>query len=215
MGYSDLIDTGISGPVNENQRRQIDRIRASARHLLQIIEEILSFARLESGGLEVDFEQTTVGTLADEAAVITEPVATGKGLAMKLSLPEQDHALITDPPKVRQVLVNLLSNAIKFTERGTVELAAWIDGDNAVYAVRDTGVGMSKDQLEKIFDPFWQIEQPTTRRAGGTGLGLSVARRFAHLLGGTISVESTPNVGSTFELRIPLKPLQASSAVAG
>ncbi|MEX2282777.1 MAG: ATP-binding protein [Gemmatimonadota bacterium] len=215
MGYSDLIDTGISGPVSENQRRQIDRIRTSARHLLQIIEEILSYARLESGGLEVDFEETTVGTLADEAAAITEPVTTGKGLAMKVSLPEQDRALITDPAKVRQVLVNLLSNATKFTDRGTVELAAWIDGEYAVYAVRDTGVGMSRDQLERIFDPFWQIERPTTRRTGGTGLGLSVARRFAHLLGGIIRVESTPQVGSTFELRIPLKPRETSAATGG
>ena len=208
MGYSDIIDTGISGPVTENQRRQIARIRTSARHLLQIIEEILSYARLESGGLEVDYEQTTVGTIADEAAAITEPVAVGKGLVMKLELPKTDRAFVTDSSKTRQILVNILSNAIKFTERGSITLQASIDGDTAVYIIRDTGVGMSKDQLEKIFDPFWQIERPTTRRTGGTGLGLSVASRFADLMGGTIRVESTLRVGSTFELRFPLQPSQ-------
>ena len=208
MGYSDIIDTGISGPVTENQRRQIARIRTSARHLLQIIEEILSYARLESGGLEVDYEKTTVGTIADEAAAITEPVAVGKGLVMKLELPGNDHAFVTDPSKARQILVNILSNAIKFTERGTIHLQASVEGDTAVFTIRDTGVGMSKDQLEKIFDPFWQIERPTTRRAGGTGLGLSVASRFADLLGGTIRVESTLKVGSTFQLRFPLQPAQ-------
>jgi PAS domain S-box-containing protein len=204
MGYSDIIEAGISGPVTENQKRQISRIRTSARHLLQIIEEILSYARLESGGLEIERAHTTVGTIANEVCAITEPVALGKGLTLEVKLPVPDRKLITDAPKARQILVNLISNAIKFTERGTVELTASVQGDQALFAVRDTGVGMTSEMLERIFDPFWQVERPTTRRTGGTGLGLSVARRFAQLLGGEITVQSEPRVGSTFVLQLPL-----------
>jgi PAS domain S-box-containing protein len=215
MGYSDILDAGISGEVSENQRRQIARIRTSARHLTQIIEEILSYARLESGGLEIEADFTTIGTLAEEAVAIAEPVAVGKGLKIDTVLSDPDQTLVTDSSKARQVLLNLLSNAIKFTERGKVELRTFMEGDKAVYMIRDTGMGMSSDQIERIFDPFWQIERPTTRRAGGTGLGLSVARRFAHLLGGTITVESTRNLGSTFTLRLPLAPTATESKKRG
>ena len=204
MGYSDLLDTGISGPISEPQRRQLARIRGAARHLLQLIEEILSYARIEAGGLELDLEKTTLGQIAEDAAAVIEPMATGKNLALRLKLDCPKQQVTTDAAKVRQILVNLLSNAVKFTQRGEVEIGCTVDDTSARFWVRDTGSGISREQIEKIFEAFWQVERPTTRHVGGTGLGLSVARRFARLLGGEIRVASEPGRGSTFTFTLPL-----------
>jgi PAS domain S-box-containing protein len=205
MGYSDLLDAEISGDLTERQRRQIGRIRASARHLLQLIEEILSFARIEAGGEEVRPELVSVAQLLDEAAAVIEPMAEAKTLEFRLEPPEPDITLESDPGKARQVLVNLLSNAVKFTERGSVTLAARRDGGHVVFDVLDTGVGIAQEQLSRVFDPFWQAESPNTRRVGGTGLGLSVSRRYARLLRGELRVESEPGRGTRFSFHLPLR----------
>jgi signal transduction histidine kinase len=120
-----------------------------------------------------------------------------------MCLPDEPLALQTDPGKVRQILVNLLGNAVKFTDTGEVCLEARADGEAVVFEVHDTGIGIAGDQLERIFDPFWQVDQSVTRQAGGTGLGLTVTRSLARLLGGEIGVESTLGEGSTFRVRLP------------
>jgi PAS domain S-box-containing protein len=205
MGYTDLLDAEVSGGLTDKQRRQLDRIRASARHLLQLIEEILSFARIESGGEEVRLEVVEVSKILDEAAAAVEPMAQSKGLTLDVEFPEDDVVVETDGGKVRQILVNLLSNAVKFTERGGVTLRARADSEHVEMDVVDTGVGIPADQLGRIFDPFWQVERPNTRKAGGTGLGLSVSRRYIRLLRGEISVRSEPGRGTTFTVSIPLR----------
>jgi PAS domain S-box-containing protein len=219
MGYSDLLDAEISGPVLPKQRRQLGRIRASARHLLQLIEEILAFARMEEGGEEVVVEEVDAHVLAREALAAIEPVAAEKGLALNESFGEPV-LLRTDASKVRQILVNLLSNAAKFTHDGSITLSITSASGAITFTIRDTGIGIPPDQVERVFEPFWQAESPTTRRAGGTGLGLSVSRRFARLLGGDIRMDSTPGVGTTFRVELPLasvglqrrvQALQASS----
>lgn len=206
MGYSDLLDAEISGPMTARQRRQVARIRASARHLLQLIEEILSFARMEQGGEEVRIERIDANELAREAAAVMEPMAVAKGLGFAVATAAPPVDIETDVGKARQVLVNLLSNAIKFTDDGWVELAVVPGQDEVRFVIQDTGVGILPEKLDRIFDPFWQGERPNTRRAGGTGLGLSVSRRLARLLGGDIAVESTPGTGTTFTVRLPLRP---------
>jgi PAS domain S-box-containing protein len=205
MGYSDLLDAEISGDLTDRQRRQIDRIRASARHLLQLIEEILSFARIESGGEEVRPALAEAQDIAQEAAAVIEPMATSKGLAFHIDAPADPITLETDPGKARQILVNLLSNAVKFTERGTVTLRVRVEGERVVFDVTDTGIGIPGDQMGRIFDPFWQVERPNTRRAGGTGLGLSVSRRYVRLLHGELKVDSEPGRGTTFSVVLPLR----------
>jgi PAS domain S-box-containing protein len=205
MGYSDLLDAEISGALTDKQRRQIGRIRASARHLLQLIEEILSFARIESGGEEVRPELTSAAALLHEAASVIEPLADAKSLEFVVEAPPPDIVLETDPAKVRQVLVNLLSNAVKFTEHGTVTLRCRADGDHVVFEVNDTGAGIAPDQLNRIFDPFWQAEHPNTRRVGGTGLGLSVSRRYVRLLRGRLQVRSEPGRGTSFSFSLPVR----------
>jgi len=120
----------------------------------------------------------------------------------------------TDAMKVRQMIVNLLSNAVKFTDRGRIILSADQRGDQLIITVEDTGIGISSDHFERIFEPFWQVEQKATRRAGGTGLGLTVTRRLAMLLGGDVSVKSTPGEGTTFTICLPIRAGEASPLMA-
>jgi PAS domain S-box-containing protein len=212
MGYADLLDGEISGTLSQGQRRHVSRVRASARHLLQLIEEILSFARIEQGGEEIHIERIEVDELAREAAAVMEPLALAKGLEFQVVEHGQSVEIETDVGKARQILVNLLSNAVKFTETGRVELAVARTGDDATFTIRDTGVGIMKDKLERIFDPFWQAERPNTRRVGGTGLGLSLSRRFARLLSGDITVHTTAGAGATFTVRLPLRVVPPAAA---
>jgi signal transduction histidine kinase len=203
LGYEELLADGISGPVTDLQRQQLSRIEASALHLLGLIDELLTLSRLETGHETVQLGAVHVAGLLDAAATLVAPLAAARRLTVTIEPCPSDLTVVTDVVKLRQVLVNLLSNAVKFTERGTVTLGARIEADSLVLDVRDTGIGIAAEHLERIFEPFWQIEQHSTRRAGGTGLGLSVSRRLTQLLGGTITVESTVGKGSVFRVRVP------------
>jgi PAS domain S-box-containing protein len=205
MGYSDLLDAEVSGHLTNKQRRQIDRIRASARHLLQLIEEILSFARIEAGGEEVTPELTDGAELARDAMAVIGPMAASKEVDFMLHLEQESVSLETDPGKARQILVNLLSNAVKFTDRGSVTLSVRQRGEWVVFDVADTGIGIPPEQIAHIFDPFWQAERPNVRRAGGTGLGLAVSRRYVRLLRGELDIQSEPGRGTRASVRLPLR----------
>lgn len=214
MGYQELLADGITGPINEQQGQQLGRIKASARHLLSLIDEILTFTRIDAGREEVTIERASLATLLEPAAEIVEPLARARGLHIEVMLPPQSIVVETDPMKVRQMLVNLLSNAVKFTDRGRIILSGDQAGDQLVITVQDTGIGINPDHLERIFEPFWQVEQKATRRAGGTGLGLTVTRRLALLLGGDVTVKSEPGEGTTFTICLPLRPGESSSMIA-
>ncbi len=205
MGYEELLSDGITGPVTELQRQQLGRINASARHLLGLIDEILTFARVDVGRERVRWESMSVNhTLADSAALV-EPMAAAKSIDFVVELLEEDQPIQTDGTKLRQMLVNLLSNGIKFTEKGEVRVGCLVN--NAILEVRiaDTGVGISADNIEEVFEPFWQAEQTATRKTGGTGLGLSVTRKLARLLGGDVTVSSRMGMGTVFLLTLPMK----------
>lgn len=203
MGYTGLLDAGVAGPLTPAQAEQLHRIDVSARHLLELIEEVLTFSRMEMGREEVHTRTTDLIGLLREVAGRIEPLAHAKGLDFELDIPEEKVRIETDPAKLRQIITNLLSNAVKFTNQGKVKLAARLSDTELQVDVIDTGIGITPEQESRLFEPFWQLEQGTTRRIGGTGLGLSVSRRLARLLGGDITVESTPGAGSTFTLRIP------------
>ncbi|MET0398448.1 MAG: ATP-binding protein [Longimicrobiaceae bacterium] len=206
IGYTDLFLVGIPIALPEPLRPQVERIRAAARHLLRLIEEILTFSRIEAGREEMHPAPADAAAIAQEAAALVEPLALERGLAFRVEAPEAGPALVTDAGRAQQVLVNLLGNAVKFTHRGEVVLRVAGEPGAVAFAVRDTGVGIAPGQQERIFDPFWQVDQSISRSAGGTGLGLSVARQLARLLGGDVAVESAPGGGSTFTLRLPLAP---------
>jgi PAS domain S-box-containing protein len=203
IGYESLLADGVTGPITDAQRRQLDRIGSSAHHLLMLIDEVLTLSRVEAGKEVVHLESVDVSRVLDEAATIVEPLATQKGLGFVVAQPPTSVPIRSDPGKLRQAIVNLLSNAVKFTGRGSVTLRASELGDDVLFEVRDSGIGIAAEHLERIFEPFWQVEASTTRTAPGTGLGLAVTRRLARLLGGDVFVQSAVGEGSTFTLRLP------------
>jgi len=203
LGYEELLADGVSGPVNDAQHLQLERIKVSAMHLLQLIDELLTFSRLETDDERCESTPIALATILDESVALITPLAAARRLTLAATPPAQPYTLFTDPAKLRQVLVNLLSNAVKFTERGRIDLTASCDDDTVRIDVRDTGIGIAQEYLDRIFEPFWQVERRTTRRAGGTGLGLSVSRGLVNLLGGTLTVESEVGVGSVFTILLP------------
>jgi signal transduction histidine kinase len=205
MGYQELLADGITGPVTDAQAQQLGRIKVSARHLLSLIDEILTFTRLDAGRETVIPETFLLDDALREACEIVEPLATAKKLEMRIVSPGPGAKVESDPMKIRQILVNLLSNAVKFTDKGTVSVEVTVRANEFVLKVSDTGIGIQHEHLHKIFDPFWQVEQKATRRATGTGLGLTVTKRLANLLGGDVDVTSTPGEGTTFTVTLPTK----------
>ena len=203
IGYTDLLDAGVYGDMTDTQREHLQRVDASARHLLQIVDEILSFSRMESGAERARMQAADLRDVVREVGDMMAPLVRRKHLRLDVRLPDGPARVETDPPKVRQILANLVSNAVKFTEAGEVRVEGVRDGTHHLVRVRDTGLGIAPEHLQRIFEPFWQVEQSTRREAGGTGLGLSVARDLAELLGGWLTVESTPGEGTTFTLGLP------------
>ncbi|HMI42232.1 MAG TPA: HAMP domain-containing sensor histidine kinase [Gemmatimonadaceae bacterium] len=205
MGYEELLSDGITGPVTELQRQQLGRINASARHLLGLIDEILTFARVDIGRERVRWESMSVNHTLTDAASLVQPMAADKKLRFVVELLDEDQSIQTDGTKLRQMLVNLLSNGIKFTDKGEVRLGCAVNASTLEVRIADTGVGIAAENIEDVFEPFWQAEQTATRKTGGTGLGLSVTRKLARLLGGDVTVASRMGAGTTFLLTLPMK----------
>jgi PAS domain S-box-containing protein len=201
-GFADLLADGDAGPLNDEQARWLGRIRTSGAHLLRMVEEVLGYVRMEEAEGGVALARVDLSALVREAAAAAADDAAARGLRLTVDAPAA-LAVQTDAGKVRQLLGHLASNAVKFTEAGEVRLVVRAEPRAAVVEVRDTGPGIAPEHLERIWEPFWQAEPPSTRRAGGTGLGLSVARRLAALLGGDLGVDSAPGRGTTFTLRLP------------
>lgn len=207
IGYADLLHGEISGPLNDRQREQIGRISESAWHLLDLINEILSLSRIEAGKEEIRLEEVDVSALVQDTVALMEPQAARKSLGVRVRVAATPLRIHTDPGKVRQILLNVLSNAVKFTDAGEIEIAAAAEStEKVMIIVRDTGIGIQPNSIPTIFEPFEQIDQSPTRERGGTGLGLPVSRRLAHLLGGDLTVESVLGSGTTFTLHLPARP---------
>ncbi len=202
IGYQELLSEEISGPINDAQRQQLDRIQASATHLRDLINQILSLSRIEAGKEDIHWEDIDVAKLAHEVVTLMQPEVEGRGLALDVRLLDETR-IETDPGKVRQILLNLLSNAVKFTPEGTITVGVESDEETVRVYVEDTGVGIAEADAERIFDVFTQVDQSMTRSVGGSGLGLAVSRRLARLLDGHLEVDSTPGQGSRFTLRLP------------
>jgi signal transduction histidine kinase len=194
---------GVPNGVPEPARRQVERIRSASTSLLYLVEEVLSFSRVEAGKEEIRISPVELGTVVRDCAALIEPLASEKELELRTIVPSQPLKVVSHERKIRQILTNLLSNAVKFTESGSIEVSLrGVDGEVRI-DVSDTGIGISSEHLERIFDPFWQVEQSATRRFGGTGLGLGVARKLAKLLEGRLEVKSEVGQGSVFSLVLP------------
>jgi PAS domain S-box-containing protein len=202
-GYTELLlEEELSGVLRDDQREQLQRVRGASTHLLALVEEVLAFARLQAGRAEVHVAPADARVLADAAADLVRPMIERKGLRFAMELPAGRLLLQTDADKLRQIVVNLLSNAVKFTESGDVRLSVRAEGADVVFEVFDTGPGIAPEQIDLIFEPFRQVDQTLTRRVGGAGLGLALARRLARLLGGDVTVRSAVGVGSAFSARV-------------
>ncbi len=205
MGYADML---LEPDHTEEERREAPLvIRRSARHLLELINDILDISKIEVDKMTVERIATDIPQIVTEVASLVRPSAIAKGLNLELTFGDSVPRIIpSDPVRVRQVLMNLVGNALKFTQRGEIRLHVSTEvKDNAcivVFEVIDTGIGMSDEQMQRIFQPFTQADESTTRRFGGTGLGLTISKRLADLLGGNLTVTSRPGVGSNFRFTI-------------
>ena len=206
IGYTELLEGGIPGPLNEKQMSHIGRIRTGAWILTQTIDEILTFSRVDAGREVANPHTVSLGQVLNEAALLVEPSAASKGLRFELVAPQESVTLVIDSHKLRQILLNLLSNAIKFTDSGGVTLSASLEEHRVAFRVTDTGPGIPPTAHERIFEPFTQLDSSNTREKGGTGLGLTVARSLARLLGGDLMIERADASGSTFLLHVPRTP---------
>jgi signal transduction histidine kinase/CheY-like chemotaxis protein/HPt (histidine-containing phosphotransfer) domain-containing protein len=189
----------------EQRETSLGIIVSSSHHLLNIINDILDFSKIEANSIEIEQLAMDPYQLTCEAQALVTPLADKKGLVLQIACEFPIPSLITsDPVRLKQILINLCSNAIKFTEKGAITITLAFDAlDKAmIFRVQDSGIGMTPEQLARIFEPFKQADTSITRRYGGTGLGLSLSRRLAELLGGTLTVTSLPHVGSEFLLRV-------------
>jgi signal transduction histidine kinase len=204
IGYMDLLESELVGPVEALQKQYFGRVKGAAKHLVHIIEEILTFSRVEAGKEPVHLEMVDATELTRTVTEMFEPAAAAKELALHAALPDAPLMLFTDSTKVRQILINVIGNAMKFTESGSVEVSLTQDAQYVRFRIQDTGPGIRTADLERIFDPFTQLDQSLTRPNGGTGLGLPVSRKLAHLLGGELEVVSVFSEGTLFTLVLPI-----------
>ncbi|HET7231073.1 MAG TPA: PAS domain-containing protein [Longimicrobium sp.] len=204
-GYTDLLEMGIRGPVNEAQLNDLSRIRRSTQHLLGLINNVLEFAKLSAGSLGYDLRDLPLSPLLDDAEIMVATQAAARGLRLSLRPCPPGVHVRADGEKVQQILLNLLGNAIKFTPPGgVVEVESEVEGDAVRVHVRDTGVGIPADRLGSVFEPFVQVGGG--RPGEGVGLGLAISRELARAMGGEISARSAPGQGSTFTLVLPRAP---------
>jgi signal transduction histidine kinase len=203
LGYQQLMEAGLSGPVTEEQRGQLQRIHRSAKHLQSLVDDVLTIGRTEVAAT-MAVTAVDVREMVVSAMEMVEGAARERGVALTLG-PVAEVTLHTDAGRLRQILINLLANAVKFTDAGSVTLSVEDGVTEVAFVVTDTGIGIDAADQDRVFDPFWQAEQTTTRTRGGSGLGLSVSRQLARLLGGEITLSSEPGRGSTFMLTLPVQ----------
>jgi signal transduction histidine kinase len=209
IGYSEMLQEEAVDLGEETFSSDLNKIRGAGQHLLSLINDILDVSKIEAGKKEIYPEQFNLTTLVEEVSSTIQPLLSKNENSLQVDISDFDAEMHTDLTKLRQTLFNLLSNASKFTVHGEICLNAsrltvhnepWIK-----IAVKDSGIGMNAEQMDKLFAPFTQADASTTRNYGGTGLGLTISKHFCELLGGNISVVSEPSVGSTFTIAIPTK----------
>ncbi|HXV15716.1 MAG TPA: GAF domain-containing sensor histidine kinase [Gemmatimonadaceae bacterium] len=204
-GYAELLELGMRGPITEQQREAIARIRRSQQHLLGIVNDILMFAKTETGRLPLTLEPIAVESALESLRFLVQPMLTEHEIRFRQLDCDGDLHVIADRDRLNQILVNLLSNAIKFSPKGgEVRIRCEKIEHLAAIRVEDDGHGIAEDKLEDIFEPFVQLSSGLTRTAEGSGLGLAISRELARLMGGDVTVESTVGKGSTFTLTLPM-----------
>jgi PAS domain S-box-containing protein len=206
IGFSELLEQQIFGQLNDKQTAYVGNVLVSGRHLLQLVNDILDISKVEAGRMDLAYELTPIGGIVDVVRGVIQALAAKKGINFEVSVPDDLPQVQVDPGRIKQVLYNLISNAIKFTPRGGfVRLSAHADGAFLVVEVADSGVGIAREDLGRLFREFEQLPQPGGVRPEGTGLGLALTRRLVELHGGKVEVESELGKGSTFSVYLRLR----------
>jgi signal transduction histidine kinase len=213
IGYAEIIEEDTVADGLEQSANDARKIRGAAKHLLALINEILDLSKIEAGKMELSLVPTNLDQLVEDVRSMTTTLAGEKGNQLVVDVTSLGEADVDDT-KMRQCLFNLLSNACKFTKDGVVRLEGRRNGDTLRFLIQDSGIGMTQEQLAKLFQPFVQADNSTTRKFGGTGLGLTITRELARLMGGDVSVTSVPGVGSTFQLDLKISAQTAQRVIA-
>ena len=208
LGFSDVMLEELDGPLTENMANDLGLIQKNGQHLLHLINDVLDMAKIESGKMNLSLEKFKVHEILEEVTSITSPLASEKNLALFIeNESDREVEIMADRTRLRQVMINLINNAIKFTEKGKISMRVTRQDEQVLIIVRDTGIGIPADKLEAIFQEFIQVDISSTRKAGGTGLGLPISRRLVEMHGGRLWAESTgvAGEGSTFFVELPLE----------
>ena len=210
IGYSEMLQEEVQDLGHGELGGDLQKIHTAGRHLLALINNVLDLSKIEAGKMELYLEDFDIDAMLDDVVTTVRPLVDEHANRLEVRRAGELGIMHADLTKVRQMLLNLLSNAGKFTQAGTITLAAerepGADGDGrevVAFSVTDTGIGMTPDQMDRLFEAFSQAEASTTSRYGGTGLGLAITRRFCHMMGGDVQVHSAPGEGSTFTIRLP------------
>ncbi|HZO29670.1 MAG TPA: GAF domain-containing protein, partial [Chloroflexota bacterium] len=215
IGYSEMLQEEAEEIGEEAFIPDLQKVNAAGKHLLGLINDILDLSKIEAGRMDLFVESFDVGQLVQDVEAIVQPLVEKNGNALVVECSDQIGTMHADQTKLRQTLFNLLSNAAKFTDHGTIGLTIQREPDWVTFAVADTGIGMTEEQLSRLFEAFSQAEASTRSRYGGTGLGLAISRHFCRLMGGDLTVESAYGQGSTFTVRLPAVQEQASQPTGG
>ena len=208
LGFSDVMLEELDGPLTENMRNDLGLIQKNGQHLLHLINDVLDMAKIESGKLNLNIEKFNLQEVIEEVTSITAPFASEKNLSLFLEQDSDNEVQISaDKIRIRQVMINLVNNAIKFTERGKISIRAACEDNHVLISVKDTGIGIPHDHLDSVFQEFTQVDTSTTRKAGGTGLGLPISRRLIEMHGGKLWAESSGinGEGSIFYVFLPIE----------
>jgi signal transduction histidine kinase len=203
LGYAALLLAGHRGPLTPDQVEDIGYIRLGAERMMTLVEQMLELSQLDADQLQLAAEPVEVVTIIEEVRQGVAPRVEAKALDLEVDLSPSLPQVIGDPDRLRQIVLNLVDNAVKFTEEGSVRITARSTELGVEVAVRDTGLGIAEEALPLIFEEFRQVDSGTTRPYGGAGLGLAIARKLAERMGGSLSVVSAPQAGSTFTLHLP------------
>ncbi|NJN93283.1 MAG: GAF domain-containing protein [Anaerolineales bacterium] len=210
IGFSRVILKGIDGPLTELQKTDLTSIHNSGQHLLGLINNILDLSKIEAGKMELNFEEVELEPIIKGVMSTAIALVKDKPVTLHQEIPANLPQVLADPTRIRQIILNLVSNACKFTEEGNVTIRAKADQEKVLISVRDTGIGIPEENLATVFEEFTQVDSSTTRKVGGTGLGLPISRHFVEMHKGHIWVESKLGYGSTFYFTIPIQqPVEA------
>jgi signal transduction histidine kinase/DNA-binding response OmpR family regulator len=208
IGYSEMVEEELQDSGEEDLAQDVDKIKTAGKHLLSILNDVLDLSKIESGKMDLYIETFSIGSMLNDLCVTINPVITKNDNSLVVNVGDNIDSMSSDVTKLRQSLINLLGNAAKFSQNKEIHLNVSADSNvkgepEIVFQVKDQGIGMTKEQLDKLFQAFVQADASTTRKYGGTGLGLAITQKFCHMMGGSIQVESEPGVGSAFTIRLP------------